>query len=201
MNRWAPSAADLTVVFKQTDRGVLIVNVPANIEDIESTIVQALSAAPGWSLLALGGEFDDPAILEMIEAGASAYLPVSVPLDSLMSTVKSVFSGTISYPPKLISLVVSRIRHLTSADPHTDSQTSYNLTKREKQVVQLMSEGLANKEIARQLGVSPSTAKNHLHALLRKLKATRRKDAIVKAFEVELLTDYKFPLALDHTRG
>ncbi|MBK9052897.1 MAG: response regulator transcription factor [Chloroflexi bacterium] len=68
--------------------------------------------------------------------------------------------------------------------PHAngdDSLLTENLTSREKQVLQLLAEGLPNKNIARQLGISEHTIKFHVNAIMNKLGAQSRTEAVVRA--------------------
>jgi DNA-binding NarL/FixJ family response regulator len=61
------------------------------------------------------------------------------------------------------------------------------VSSREREVLQLLAAGQSNKEIARQLGVSPNTIKTHVSRLLEKLKARRRTEAIARARELGML--------------
>ena len=83
-----------------------------------------------------------------------------------------------------------RDRPPRSSDPgdgNPAAQSALGISAREKDVLDLLAEGLSNKEIARALGVSPNTVKTHVGRLLDKLDARRRTEAIQKARQLGLV--------------
>lgn len=75
----------------------------------------------------------------------------------------------------------------TPADGNPKAQAALGISPREKDVLDLLAAGFSNKEIARELGVSPNTVKTHVARLLEKLEANRRTQAILKARELGLV--------------
>ncbi|MEQ8557572.1 MAG: LuxR C-terminal-related transcriptional regulator [Henriciella sp.] len=75
----------------------------------------------------------------------------------------------------------------TPADGNPKAQAALGISPREKDVLDLLAAGFSNKEIARELGVSPNTVKTHVARLLEKLEADRRTQAILKARELGLV--------------
>ncbi len=83
-----------------------------------------------------------------------------------------------------------RLTRQTPASPFARNDAalqSLGVTEREYEVLSLLAEGLANKEIARRLGVSPNTVKTHLGRIFEKLGAERRTQAVQKARELALI--------------
>ena len=76
-----------------------------------------------------------------------------------------------------------------------------SLTVRERQVVQLIAEGLSNKEIATRLGIEVATVKNHVHNILEKLDVNRRSDAVARLRVVESADEMPTSLELARARS
>lgn len=105
------------------------------------------------------------AALEMIRAGAGGVLLPEATGEQLGLALRAVAAGLGVFPPA----------HIDSPAP---ARNSANLTARETEVLEMIAEGLANKEIAWRLGISEHTVKFHVSALLGKLGAATRAEAI-----------------------
>ncbi|MEL6360280.1 MAG: response regulator transcription factor [Pseudomonadota bacterium] len=75
----------------------------------------------------------------------------------------------------------------TEFTPNENAIATLGITPRERETLSLIAEGLANKEIARRLGVSPNTVKTHVSKLYEKLGARRRTEALARARELSLI--------------
>ncbi|MEQ1728548.1 MAG: response regulator transcription factor [Vicinamibacterales bacterium] len=100
-----------------------------------------------------------------IEAGAASYVLKDTLSDSLIGVIRDVYQGRPSMAPDVQARLAER-----AGNPH--------LTPREVQVVQLISEGMRNKEIAAALGISFETAQVHVKNILAKLKVQDRTAAV-----------------------
>ncbi|MGO9790252.1 MAG: DNA-binding response regulator [Solirubrobacteraceae bacterium] len=101
-------------------------------------------------------------------AGASGFVSKDLDAGEVISAVRKVAGGMTSFPPKL-------------------SQPAPLLSEREREVLELISAGSTNREIAQQLFLSPHTVKEHTSALYRKLGARNRADAVQRAQRIGLL--------------
>lgn len=97
----------------------------------------------------------------------------------LISTIKTVHDGMVVLAPNLLMPLLA-----SSETPPTPPSASEALTTRESQVLQLMAEGLPNKQIAQQLGISTNTVKFHVNAILSKLNAQSRTEAVIRATQL-----------------
>lgn len=114
--------------------------------------------------------------LAYLEAGAHAYLTQDASLDELYETVVTVARDGAYLKPRAVRALLARLRDRSG--PLVGERLTYNdLTSREREVAQLLSENLSNKEIARRLGISVHTVKNHVHRTLAKLGISRRFEA------------------------
>jgi DNA-binding NarL/FixJ family response regulator len=135
-------------------------------------ILSITEAFPGTPLVMIGA---DPATDGPGLSGAPvAYLPSDVDAAALAAAVRATATGLIVLDPSVAG----------ATGVHAHARTSENvetLTTREREVLLLVAEGLPNKAIARELGISEHTAKFHVGSLLAKLGAASRTEAVTLA--------------------
>jgi two-component system nitrate/nitrite response regulator NarL len=135
---------------------------------------QLESALPAARIVALNvPESDEAAVIAWAEAGASGLLDPAVDADELVQAVETTAQGGTVCSPKLAAVLLRRVAR--DAGDHRPAATS--LTAREREIAELIEQGLSNKEIAERLEIGLPTVKNHVHNILTKLKATRRGQA------------------------
>ena len=126
-------------------------------------------------------------IMACIEAGATGYVLKESSFDHLVESIRSVHRGETFCSPRMAASLFSRIAELTSEGKVQVPIQSIRLTSRELEVIQLISEGLANKEIANRLFIETQTVKNHIHNILDKLQLQNRFQAVDYARDKKLL--------------
>lgn len=130
--------------------------------------VQRLRAElPQVQVLCLSVHDEDRLVLAMIEAGASGYVLKDGSFDELALALRQVMLGRIYISPALSGVMVREMRRRKTGPAMVESPT---LTARERQLVQLFSEGYTTNEIAEQLHVSPKTVATHRENVLHKLQ-------------------------------
>lgn len=128
-------------------------------------------AAPLTPIIVVSGN-DDPATMsEARLAGAAGYVPKSAPGDVLVQAIRLVMAGG-TYLPAAAALRHSMSLGSTPADPIGEP-----LTSRQLRVLRLLTQGLSNKQIARDLEISEITVKAHVSAIFRKLGVSNRTQA------------------------
>jgi two-component system, NarL family, nitrate/nitrite response regulator NarL len=147
----------------------------ATVEDVERLAATAEEAPP---IIALVAGVDEGASLWT--AGASGILLRDITPAALVAAIGAVMHNLTVFEPSL--LPVTRLQNPNPADVLVES-----LTAREMEVLQAVAQGLSNKLIARQLTISEHTVKFHLNAILGKLGAHSRTDAVVRATRAGLL--------------
>jgi DNA-binding NarL/FixJ family response regulator len=121
--------------------------------------------------------------LPFFEAGAAGYIPKNAAPEEMINALYNIHAGRPSLPPPIASALVARMRELAlqHADnmPPTETQLPEQiaLTMRERQILELIGNGLSNQEIAMQLTIELGTVKNHVHKILKKLGASSRAQA------------------------
>lgn len=134
------------------------------------------------SILMLTSRDNEDDVYAALHAGADGYIMKGCNLDSLLSAIKSVSQKAAWLDPMIARLVLSGIQKQNVQNKEKQENINkYSLTKKELEVLSLISEGLSNKEISDKLVVTLSTTKAHVHNILQKLYVTDRTKATVKA--------------------
>src|SRR3981189_2589315 len=134
---------------------------------------------PEPKLIFLTREDSDAARFAALEAGASAFLHKSRAAADVVDAIRVVAAGGTLFPPRTISALINKRREM-------ESQLE-RLTSREKEVLRLMAEGMASREIASKLGISYTTVRTHIRSLGSKLGVHSKLEAIIKARELALV--------------
>jgi DNA-binding NarL/FixJ family response regulator len=104
------------------------------------------------------------------ESGLTAFVGCHGTIDEVVAAVQGALRGELACSPQVAAMMCDRLASLAGSK----SESGEPLTRRERQVAQLVAEGLSNKEIAIDLRIGPATVKNHVHNILDKLKVRRR---------------------------
>lgn len=126
-------------------------------------------------------------LLEAFRAGASAYVLKDVTQRELLTTIRRVLHGESVLNPNIVVRVLGHMADYTDYTPRQEHLSAVQLSIRELEVLQLLAQGLTNREIAQTLTLSASTVKNHVEHILTKLGVSDRTQAAVHAFELGLL--------------
>jgi DNA-binding NarL/FixJ family response regulator len=146
-------------------------------------------ASPAVQVIALGVESCEEDMLQLIEAGASGYILKNASYAELLHTIKAVHQGLTPCSPRIAALVFTKIAALTREQSHLPPLHPVNLTRREREVLQLMALRYRNGEIARQLDVALDTVKRHVANIFKKFQVHSRRAVIQKAHEHGMLME------------
>ena len=114
-------------------------------------------------------------VVMFVQAGVSGFIMKDATIDDFLHTIRSVARGTRVLPPILTGSLFSQIVEQAAAGPgRSKLNISVRMTKRERQVIKLVSDGMTNKEIAQDLHLAPATVKSHIHNILEKLALRSR---------------------------
>jgi two-component system nitrate/nitrite response regulator NarL len=123
---------------------------------------------------------DANTVAKAMQAGVNAYLPKSIPARDLIDGLRAAASGGIVLHPSLAAAVQQLARRGGPSPPTV-------LSTREAHVLALLAEGMSNKAIARELGLSAQTVKTYVERLYTKLGVANRGAAVRRGFELGLL--------------
>lgn len=133
---------------------------------------------PDLACLILTSFDDDEALLDAIMAGAAGYVLKQIKGTELMAAIRTVARGDSLLDPGAASRVMARLRE--PAEPQTPPELA-RLSPRERDILELVGEGLTNRQIAQRLFLAEKTVKNRISAILSKLGVSRRVQAAVIA--------------------
>ncbi|MCX5010323.1 response regulator transcription factor [Streptomyces sp. NBC_00555] len=141
------------------------------------------SRMPGLACLMLTSFDDEDALLDAIMAGAAGYVLKQIKGTDLVSAVRTVATGQSMLDPATTARLMHSLRDPEAAKAPEDTRLAA-LSERERAVLELIGDGLTNRQIAKQLYLSEKTVKNHISRLLGKLGVERRVQAAVIAAQV-----------------
>ena len=130
------------------------------------------SAFPEIRALMLTSYADDEALFDAIMAGASGYVLKDIRGNDLVSAIRSVAAGKSLLDPSATQRVLERLRDGQAHDSRLDE-----LTEQEKKILELIGEGLTNRQIGERMHLAEKTVKNYVSSLLAKLGMERRTQA------------------------
>jgi len=133
-------------------------------------------------------------VFEFVKAGVSGFMLKDIDIFEFLKTIRSVYEGIQVLPPHLTGSLFSQIVENAVDGKASVLDESVRMTKREQQVIQLISDGHTNKEIAHKLHLSTHTVKSHVHNILEKLSLRTR---VQIAKHAHLSEAYK--IAIDKT--
>ena len=137
------------------------------------------SALPDTYCLILTSYDDQDAVLSSVLAGASGYVLKEVRTSGLVDAIRQVALGRSLIDPAVIAQVMDRVREGSPTDSRLAS-----LTQREREVLDLIADGLTNRQIGERMFLAEKTVKNYVSSLLGKLGMERRTQAAVFGAEV-----------------
>lgn len=136
-------------------------------------------ALPDTQVVALTSVLEDASVVGAVKAGAIGYLLKNTDAAELVEAIHAAAAGKVRLSPEASARLVREIH---------SPQSREALTPREIDVLRLVAEGKANKEIARDLGITEQTAKSHVHSILGKLGMLSRTQAAVYAARLGLVS-------------
>jgi DNA-binding NarL/FixJ family response regulator len=182
------STGDLTVVGEAGSVAEGVARIPALRPDVAildgrlpdgsgvDVCREVRSIDPSIRALILTSYDDDEALFAAILAGASGYVLKEITGLDLVETVRRVAAGQSLIDPALTARVLDRVRN-----PSQEAPELARLTDREREILELIAEGLTNRQIGERLYLAEKTVKNYVSSLLAKLGLERRTQAAVLA--------------------
>jgi len=134
---------------------------------------------PDTEVIALTSVLEDASVIGAIRAGAIGYLLKDAEADELCRAIRAAAAGQVQLSPKAAERLMREVRAPDSPEA---------LTERETEVLRLLAEGHANKEIARTLNIGEKTVKTHVSNILAKLGVPSRTQAALHAARIGLVT-------------
>ncbi len=183
-------ALELVKLYRP-DVVLMDINMP-NMNGVEAT-KELVQAFPNIKVLILSIHDDESYVTHVLKTGASGYLLKEMDADALIEAVKVVASGGAYIHPKVTHNLINEYRRLAKEDDIHEESIGYReveyrkplhiLTRRECEVLQLMTDGQSNRLIGESLFISEKTVKNHVSNILQKMSVNDRTQAVVEAIK------------------
>ncbi len=183
---------DLTVVGEAASAAEALARVPALKPDVAVLDVrlpdgdgvqvcrQLRAQLPGLACLMLTSFADDEALFESVMAGAAGYVLKELRGGDLVQAIRTVAAGGSLLDPTATHQLLSRLR----GNNNSTHDPLHRLTDQERKVLELIGQGMTNRQIGAQLYLAEKTVKNYVSSLLAKLGMQRRTQAAVLATEL-----------------
>lgn len=173
----ASGEAAIEEVERHEPQSVLLdVAIPQALGTISSIALKA----PRTKVIALGLSESEEDVVACAEAGIAGYVRREGSVEDVVSTVKSALRDEFGCSRRIAAALVRRVRSLR-AGPAVERA----LTPREREIAELLGEGLSNKEISAGLHIEVATVKTHVHNILEKTGAQSRGEAVAKIRRME----------------
>lgn len=130
--------------------------------------------SPRTNVLILSGVLEDAFIAEALLQGAMGYLLKTATQADLVKAIRTTHAGELWAQRKVLTQVLEHVRQRIRELQGPPLELQETLSDREREIVKWVMQGMLNKEIATQLGISEKTVKAHLRNIFRKLKVSRR---------------------------
>jgi len=149
---------------------------------------EIMSRWPGTTVLILTSFADDEALYSAIMAGAAGYVLKKIQPDELLTGIRAAASGASLLDPALVEMVFKRVRGELTGDSLLD-----RLSGQELKIVDLIEQGLTNRQIAADLNLAEKTVKNYVSNLLTKMGMSRRSEVAAYAARRAASSKARFP--------
>ena len=156
---------------------VLIVDLPMRGPDGVLTIQSVLRSAPGVAVLVFTTSEDDESVFNAMRAGARGYILKGAEQDDIVRAIRGVAAAEAIFGARIASRLTELMMRRTQLDRHPFP----DLTSREREILDLIAEGLGNAAIAHRLQLAAKTVRNNISTIFTKLGAADRSDAIIRA--------------------
>ena len=182
----ATVAGGVALIAAVTEHAPDVVVTDLAMPDVDgvTAIRRLLETQPDLPILALTMHEDDTHVFAALRAGARGYLVKGADAEEILRAVRGVASGDAVYGGTVARRIVAGVEgHEASS---STERAFPELTPREREVLDLLAVGCRNHEIARRLGLSEKTVRNHVSQVLTKLQVPDRTAAAIKAREAGL---------------
>ncbi|MBR2865939.1 MAG: response regulator transcription factor [Elusimicrobiaceae bacterium] len=180
----AADGMEAVALAKKLKPDVVLMDIKLPKLDGISATRQIRQLAPEVNVLMLSSFEDEAHVLDAIQAGANGYLSKMLPAAELVNSIKTFTTEGLMIPQQLMGKLLHGLRRMGEGGMPTQA----TLTKTEIKVMDLLGKGMSNKELAKELGCSVKTIKNHLNSAFHKLGVSSRTEAVVKAIEKGLIS-------------
>jgi len=164
------------IVIKARENGARVIVLGASLRNPDSPQAVALvkQEFPDVKVIIMDLSPSETDIPGFIRAGVSGFVPKDATFEDFLATIRAVVRGDTVLPSAMTRVLFSQIAEKPVNADGTPHIQYVRMTGRERQITQMIAEGLSNKEIATRLNLSPFTVKSHVHNILEKFSCHSR---------------------------
>ncbi|HTJ24041.1 MAG TPA: response regulator transcription factor [Gemmatimonadaceae bacterium] len=155
--------------LESTKPDVLLLDVGLRDEDSLSVAADIASHASGAKIVVMDLVPVNEDIVQYVNAGVSGFVLKDTTFDEFVATIRAVAAGGKVLPPRMTQSLFSQIAMAADARGREHVLEDVRMTRREREVIDLIGEGLSNKEIAQRLNIAAHTVKSHVRNVMEKL--------------------------------
>jgi len=184
----ADSGAEALALAQANEFDVILMDVTMpDMTGIETTR-RLKECCPSAAVLALTIHEEEEYFFKMLDAGALGYIPKRAAPDDLLQAIRAVHQGEVFLHSSVAGVLVKDFLQRGYTGPTLSDDNLDELTGREQEVLTLIAEGLTNKQIGEQLGISPRTVARHRDNITAKLELSTRAELTRYAIQKGLIT-------------
>ena len=158
--------------------------------DIQLASKQIGTISPNTRVIIFTNSVDDRSMFVALRLGARAYLNKDTQVDNFIDTISRVHQGEVIVSAPMATTLLREFSKVEDQRLHGTKHT-FGLSKREKEALELLTEGKTNKEIADILVIHTNTVKSHLSSIMQKLEVHNRQQAASKAMKLGIVKDVR----------
>jgi two-component system response regulator DegU len=163
---------------------VMDLNLGAGMDGVEATR-RVRSLYPGVAVVVVSGSRDEGQVVAAMRAGACGYLVKTATLDQVVHAIELAANGGSVIDPTMTLAILEEFRRLQGVGDTRPARVTLN--QRETTLLQLLGEGLSNRQISAELRLAESTVKNNLSSLFQKIGVRDRTQAVLYAIDREIV--------------
>ncbi|KPU59988.1 MULTISPECIES: response regulator transcription factor [Pseudomonas] len=148
-------------------------------------LINLRNEAPTIPVVIVSAEQDKQIVLQAITYGAVGFITKSSPRAQMTDAIQQILNGNVYLPPDIIRTAKSSTQRRMNDTPSFPPELLQALTRKQLQVLERMTKGESNKQIAYTLEIAETTVKAHVSAILRKLNVHNRVQAILSAGDID----------------
>lgn len=175
-------ALDWDTAFESDDLAAILIGVHLSVGDLIKTIQQLRRKRPEMKIIAMGGPLEASQVQAVIGAGAKGYLAETASEGEIRMAVEIVLDGSVWAPRKVLAQLIDA-GGVPGAMAIAADTIANKMTPRETEVLQLLTEGKSNRDIAGALKIDEVTVKAHLGRMLRKTGAHNRVELTLRSLD------------------
>jgi DNA-binding NarL/FixJ family response regulator len=172
--------------LKKAGPDVVLMDIGMSQMDGVTATYKVKKTLPHTNIIILTVYEDEPHIFKAIKAGAMGYLLKDASIDELIEAIRRVYKGEALIQPVIATKVLKEFTLISQRQTRIGDRFYNDLTEKEKEILRLIALGGTNKEIAKKLGITEKTVKNHISNIFQALHVNNRTKAALYALDKNL---------------